>query len=70
MNVGQAHDTLPGILTVAADGTVRRDAKRDGMYLIACLKEGNYARAAQYSEAGADVCVGEQARSHSCLIWT
>ena len=50
---------LPGILRVAADGTMVRDAKRDGYYALCAIRDGDAPRALEYLEIGADASAVE-----------
>ncbi len=52
---------LPGILCVK-DGRTCRNAQRDGQYLIGCLSDCDWAKAAAYLKAGADLTVVERVR--------
>jgi hypothetical protein len=65
MTVGSAKSSLPGLCKTAGDGSIVRDAQRDGLYCVSALKDGNWKLALDYMEIGADPSTKEAVRA--CL---
>jgi hypothetical protein len=59
MTVG-TKKSLPGFCRTTADGSVVRDAQRDGLYCISALHDGDWQRALDYMEVGADASTKEK----------